>query len=198
MIEDAAKDERVAKYSGRVITAEAASRSNSAYLFQVNKTTVLDAEDPRYREGRFVNDGPHAGRPANCRFGAALKTTIDPDTGHEYISIFATKDIKASPKNPCELLIDYGGKCYWPPNQTDKHAVPALMIRRRPPKKMLARERAQAPPSRVYRRVQKTADKMNKAQPIVAPVPTKSQQQATTRGKVRRYRRVKQVKPTAP
>ena len=112
---------------------------------------MLDAQDESYHPGRYVNDGPHSNRAVNCRFGAGRSTTTDPSTGHEYISIFATKAIKATSAQPVELLLDYGGKCYWPLNDSASNGIPARLIRRPPPKKLLDRERAKAPPTRIYR-----------------------------------------------
>ena len=134
--------DRVARYSGQVISAQQAAASSSRYLFQVNKTTVLDAHDKKYHTGRYINDGPHSRRAVNCRFGAARSTTTDATTGDEYISIFATKTIKASATKPVELLLDYGGKCYWPTGDQPSHNIPTRLIRRPPPKKLLTRERS--------------------------------------------------------
>ena len=151
LIEDAVEGDRVAKYSGRVINAQQAAKSASKYLFQVNKNTVLDAQNERYYPGRYINDGPHSNRTINCRFGAGRSTTTEPTTGHEYISIFATKTIKASSDRPVELVLDYGGKCYWPAGDSTPCGVPARLIGRAPPKKLLTRERAKPPPTRVHR-----------------------------------------------
>ena len=139
------------KYSGDAITKEQAALSTSEYLFQVSNKVVLDAASTRHKKGRYINDGMHANRSVNCRFGAARTTTVDKETGEQYISIFATKDIGASEGKPVELLTDYGGKCYWPKEPiAGALPVPARLIRRHrtPTKAMLKRERTASKPPR--------------------------------------------------
>ena len=108
MLEDARPGDRVAIYTGAPLTAAEAATSTSPYLFQVNKNLVLDAQDPTHANGRYVNDGPIAGREANARFGAARFAVTCKETGRPYVSIRATKNIAAG----AEVLVSYG-RGYW-------------------------------------------------------------------------------------
>ena len=51
-----------------------------------------------------INDGVSAGKKANVRFAAGYRTNKCSITGHEWIRIFAIRDIKAGE----ELYLDYG------------------------------------------------------------------------------------------
>ena len=108
MLEDAAPGDRVALYTGDILTAAEAEESDSAYMVMVNKNLILDARDPAHGKGRFINCGRMAGKPVNAAFGAARRTATCPNTGRPYISIRATKRIPAG----TEVLVDYG-PAYW-------------------------------------------------------------------------------------
>ena len=76
LVEDADKGDRVAKYSGDVLTAQEAKESKSEYMFEVNKNYVLDARDKRHKSGRYINEGSRAGKVNNVAFGKARVATI--------------------------------------------------------------------------------------------------------------------------
>ena len=120
MAEHARPKDRVARYSGTVLNAAEAANIRSAYKFQVHNDLVLDAQNEGEFSGRYVNDGPRAGRPANTRFGSRRRTTTCPETGKQWISIFATKPLKPDD----EILVDYGRDYDWDtPHATMQHAV---------------------------------------------------------------------------
>ena len=74
MAETAAPGDRVAKYSGTPLSAEEAKSTHSAYKLKVHSNLVLDAQSTDEFTGRYVNDGPKAGKAVNARFGS--KRTI--------------------------------------------------------------------------------------------------------------------------
>ena len=110
-------------YSGRLITAEEASNSNSEYILYINKNTCLDARGEGHMAGRYINDGKRSGLPTNARFGASLRYYVCRETGRFYVSVFATKPIH--PKE--EILSSYGRRVTW------HFPIPRLPRRQRPP-----------------------------------------------------------------
>ena len=115
--ENAKKGERVARYSGKKLDAHEASISNSKYLFQVNKNLFLDAEDPRHTIGRYANCNTGHN---NATFGAGRSATYDHIRKQWWISIYATKNIKAGD----EILVPYSAAYKLPKNQIS--AAPAM------------------------------------------------------------------------
>ena len=115
MLEEARAGDRVARYTGDVLTANEAAASDSAYLFRVNKNLFLDAQDPQHENGRYINDGAIAGREVNAKFGAARYAAVCKRTGRRYISVRATKTIPAG----AEVLASYG-RGYWGKNGFDR------------------------------------------------------------------------------
>ena len=108
LLEDADQGDRVARYTGDLIDAEQAAKSRSPYLLMINRRQVLDATDPSHEKGRYVNDGKVAGRRVNAAFGAGSRPILCKDTGRYYVSIRATRRIKAG----TEILVSYG-PAYW-------------------------------------------------------------------------------------
>ena len=84
----------VARYSGKLLTHEQASRSESNYILQISSNLYLDATEKDNWEGRWINDGPHAGREPNCVFASAYNTNAVPNSDRRWIKIFATKPIR--------------------------------------------------------------------------------------------------------
>ena len=109
MAEHAIPGDRVAKYSGKPLSAEEASETNSAYKFQVHKNLILDVQGVDEFSGRYVNDGPKAGKTVNARFGSKRTTSACPVTGKQWVSIFATKPLRPGD----EILVDYGTSYQW-------------------------------------------------------------------------------------
>ena len=106
--------ETVARYSGKILTKQQADASSSRYILKISNDVYLDAGSPDTWEGRWINDGPHSGREANCVFAAAFNTNVVPGSKDRWIKVFATKHIQPGE----ELLMDYGIS-YW-----DDHARP--------------------------------------------------------------------------
>ena len=113
LLEPAKKGESVALYSGAVIDDVDAEKSKSRYLLQVRTNVVLDATDPRHKEGRMINCARKSGKEANCRFQSDQKYHLCPASGIAYVHVYAMRDIDAEE----ELLVDYQdyywGYTYW-------------------------------------------------------------------------------------
>ena len=120
LLEDAQAGDRVAIYTGDVLTAEQAAQSESAYLFRVNRNTILDAADPSHAVGRYINDGPMAGLVANAAFGSGRYAHVCRKTGQPYVSIRATRPIKAGQ----EIYVSYG-RAYWGKGGFDRRGTRA-------------------------------------------------------------------------
>ena len=100
--EDAKKDDRIARYSGRKLDTHEASMSTSRHLFKVNKNSHLDAEDTAHMVGRYVNCGRGNN---NTSFGSGRTTTCDPMRKQWWISIYVTKSMSAV----TETLVSFSG-----------------------------------------------------------------------------------------
>ena len=101
MLERAKKDDRVAIYSGRLITKEEADRSTSKYIVQIGKY-FLDGENTEHANGRYANYAPS--KDTNARVRAGTKPQWDPIKKRWWVSIRATKTI--GPNR--EVKIPYG------------------------------------------------------------------------------------------
>ena len=112
LCEDAAENERVAIYTGKVLDAKQVAKSASEYVIQISKNVFLDAKKPEHQAARYINCARKAARTANVRFGAKTTVNYCKETGIAWISVFADKDIAASPESPVELLADYGDS-FW-------------------------------------------------------------------------------------
>ena len=75
MLEKAKADERVAVYSGDLLTKEQADASSSKYIVQVG-SYFLDGKDVKHAVGRYVNYATYD--KANARLRAGTKPTWDP------------------------------------------------------------------------------------------------------------------------
>ena len=106
----------VARYSGKPLTRDQADLLDSDYyVLEVSFKLFLDVTAADNWEGRFINDGPHSGRPANCAFASAYNTNAIVNSDRRWVKVFVTRPI--SPGD--ELLISYYGDRYW-----DSHARP--------------------------------------------------------------------------
>ena len=65
-------NQRISKYSGRIISHAEARASKSSYLLYINKIVCLDAEGQGHMvgTGRYTNEGEISGKINNARFGA--------------------------------------------------------------------------------------------------------------------------------
>ena len=81
---DISANQRIAKYSGNILTAEEADASNSKYLLYVNKKKTMDAEGPEHMVGKYINDGKISGKAVNARYGSSLRTFTCKITGRRY------------------------------------------------------------------------------------------------------------------
>ena len=115
LLEDAEPGDRVAIYTGDVLTEEETKNSASNYLLRISRKVTLDSSDPSHEKGRYMNDGKRSGRKVNCVFGAGTHPSTCRRTGRKYISIRAKCHIRASALGT-ELLINYG-RSYW--NETN-------------------------------------------------------------------------------
>ena len=104
----------VARYSGKVLNRAQADLSSSEYILKVSADVYIDAHDPSTWEGRYINDGPHAGRQPNCVFASAYNTNEVPESDLRWVKVFAIREIMPGE----ELLMSYGNG-YW-----DAHARP--------------------------------------------------------------------------
>jgi hypothetical protein len=93
------KQEKLADYTGQRISAAQAKRSKSAYIFQPNKTTFIDARKSNEAVGRYANDGRSpAKNNSKLAYNSKAKTAC----------VKATKNIQAGK----EILVSYGPE-YW-------------------------------------------------------------------------------------
>ena len=104
--------DRVAVYSGDVLNLVERWMSSSKYILKISNNVYLDSSDSRHCTGRYINCSRRSGLVPNVRFTAATVCNYDSTTELHWISVFADRDIEASPSNPVELLVDYG-KEYW-------------------------------------------------------------------------------------
>ena len=110
-MEDAKKDECIARYSGELLNrehCEALSIAERDYIVAVHRNLYLDAKDVRHWEGRYINDGSISGKKSNARFQANYKCQTCPITGHKWIYVYVKRNMKAGE----EIFISYKGK-YW-------------------------------------------------------------------------------------
>ena len=117
MLEKAKAEDRVAIYSGDLLTKEQADSSNSKYIVQIGKY-YLDGRCTTHAVGRYANYAP-AGK-ANARLRAGTKPTWDPVKRRWWISIRAKKNIKPGE----EIKIPYGQAYKGLPKE--KKAAPML------------------------------------------------------------------------
>ena len=101
LLEKARPEERVATYSGDLLTKEQADASTSKYIVQIGKY-YLDGKNVKHAVGRYVNYAPYD--KANARLRAGNKPTWDPVKKTWWISIKAKKNIKPG----TEITIPYG------------------------------------------------------------------------------------------
>ena len=109
LMEDANVGDWIARYSGDVLTkAECDQRKRSHYRIQVHKNLFLDAANPEYFEGRYINDARGTKFKVNARFAAgytinkcSVTVTV---TGRSWVRIYAKRKIKAGD----EVFADYG------------------------------------------------------------------------------------------
>ena len=101
MLERAKAEERVAIYSGDLLTKEQADRSTSKYIVKVGKY-YLDGRCTSHAVGRYVNYAP--AKDANARLRAGTKPTWDPIRRRWWISIRAKRPIKPGE----EIRMPYG------------------------------------------------------------------------------------------
>ena len=101
MLEKAKAEDRVAIYSGILLTKEQADCSTSKYIVKIGKY-YLDGECTSQAVGRYVNYA--LANKANARLRAGTKPTWDPLRRRWWISIRAKKTIKPNE----EIKIPYG------------------------------------------------------------------------------------------
>ena len=118
LLENAKQGEFIARYSGEAIDRMENAARSGHYRIQISKNLFLDAEKSHHFEGRYINDGKRAGCGANARFAAGYRTNICSVTGHEWIRIFATRDIRAGE----EIYLDYGSD-FWKNISADRPVV---------------------------------------------------------------------------
>ena len=123
LLEDAKRNDRVAVYSGEVMTRAQKDASNSRYIFEVNTNFYLDAADPKYEVGRFINAGGDPGHPINVTFGSRRTATLNRKTDHYWVSITAKHNIKAG----TELLLGYRSAYQWNRGERQSSAQPAML-----------------------------------------------------------------------
>ena len=105
--------ERVARYSGRLLTKEQMLKSKSRYILQITKDLYLDAESPKSMEGRTINCARRAGKTPNVRFPANRKVHTCSHCGLSYVYIFARFKLNPSDASPLELIADYEKQYHW-------------------------------------------------------------------------------------
>ena len=119
MQETAKKNERVAIYSGDLLTKEEADRSGSKYIMQVGPY-YLDGEKTHHAAGRYINYAPSA--EANARIRARSKPIWDDKKKRWWVSIKATKTILPTQ----EIKMPYG-QAYKGLSYIKKKPKPAMM-----------------------------------------------------------------------
>lgn len=112
--EDAKAGDRVAIYSGDMMTAVQMQASASMYMMCVNANTYLDGKNTSHAAGRYINDGGKSGVTNNCKFAARTYANYDEAKGRFWISVVANRNIAAG----TELFVAYGARYKWPPNMT--------------------------------------------------------------------------------
>jgi len=112
LLESVKKGERIAIYSGEVLNKEQIMNSDSKYLLKISSNVFLDAQDVYHCHGRYINCGRNSRLTINARFSASRKYNYDSASNTNWVSIFATSDIKASETEAVEILVDYG-EDYW-------------------------------------------------------------------------------------
>ena len=100
---------RVTKYSGKKIGRETALSSKSSYIVEIRSQLYLDADGPGHMAGRYMNDGPEAGIPANARLGASRRVYHCKKTGRFWIPVIALRNIRPGE----EIIIKYGNQVTW-------------------------------------------------------------------------------------
>ena len=101
MQETAKRNDRVAIYSGDLLTKEDAEKSTSKYIMQVGPH-YLDGEKVHHAVGRYINYAPAA--RANARIRARSKPMWDEQKQRWWVSIKATKTMRPNE----EITIPYG------------------------------------------------------------------------------------------
>ena len=112
LTESVKEGERICIYSGKELNKEQAEMSDSKYIVQISKNVFLDARQPEYGFGKFINCGRKSKKTINARLGAGSTYTYHEQLDMKWISVFSTSNINASVYNPVEVFIDYGTE-YW-------------------------------------------------------------------------------------
>ena len=114
---------RITKYSGKQIGRAEALASKSSYIVEIHKQLYLDADGPGHMAGRYINDGPFAGIPANARLGSSRQVYKCKKTGRFWIPVIALRNIRPGE----EIIIKYGNKITWtrPPQSSEAPGPPS-------------------------------------------------------------------------
>ena len=102
-------NQRITKYSGRVISLAEARASKSSYLLYINKSVCLDAEGRGHMVGRYTNEGEISGKVNNARFGAQQVYYKCKKTGRAWSPIIAQRKILQGE----EIFAPYGPEVRW-------------------------------------------------------------------------------------
>ena len=125
LLETAHKNDRVAKYSGELISKEEAHRrhkNGNCYIMQINKRQALDAsKDPQFK-GKRINSGGREAWRNNARIRCNGSYQICPTTGRKWVSIKADKTIPPY----SEIFMPYGTSWKWQSPQKDNNPAPAM------------------------------------------------------------------------
>jgi hypothetical protein len=113
LVESVEEGERIAVYSGQLRTKSEADISNSEYIVKISSTVFLDAIDKNEKgKGKFINCGRKSKRKINAELASHTVCNYNKKWDMNWISVYSTCRIIASPLNPVEIFIDYG-KDYW-------------------------------------------------------------------------------------
>ena len=123
LMQNARMGKRIARYSGKAMTLDEKTESDnragrhSQYCVKIHNNLYLDAADSRHFEGRFINDASRAkGFKVNARFAAGYTVNECSTTGFKWVSIFATRRIRAGE----EIFLDYGDE-FWVNMRNNDH-----------------------------------------------------------------------------
>lgn len=100
------KNERVTNYTGKNLTKKQKDESTSAYIFQPNKKTFIDAANSNEDYGRFINDCTTSARRKGYCDGNNAVFKFNPRT--KKVNVRATKNIEPNE----EVYVSYGPS-YW-------------------------------------------------------------------------------------
>lgn len=112
LTENAMPGEKIARFSGVLISKQEAQRSKSKFLLQISKNpcVIIDAKGSEEWEAKWMNDLERAGLVNNAKFSASNIACKCAKTGRVYINVFATKKIRA---NVDEVGVPYGEFFPW-------------------------------------------------------------------------------------